>query len=114
MPGWADPAAMLESVDSTGSTSRWTRAGTTGTRSSGATRTAPAREPGSPGTGPTGRWTTRALRKLYALVVMLSHDLTPEKASAEVEHHAAFQFIEVACSDIPRYDLIQRLLPLTG
>jgi hypothetical protein len=54
------------------------------------------------------------LRKLYALVVMLSHDLTPEKASAEVEHHVAFQFIENLCSDIPRYDSIQRLLPLAG
>jgi hypothetical protein len=54
------------------------------------------------------------LRKLYALVVMLKHDLTPEKASAKVEHHAAFHFIEGACSDIPRYDSIQRLLPLTG
>jgi hypothetical protein len=45
---------------------------------------------------------------------MLKHDLTPEKASAKVEHHAAFHFIEGACSDIPRYDSIQRLLPLTG
>ena len=34
-----------------------------------------------------------ALRKLYALVVMLIHDLTPEKASSEVEHHAAFRFV---------------------
>ena len=54
------------------------------------------------------------LRKLYALVVMLSHDFTPEKASSEVEHHAAFSFIENVCSDIPRYDSIQRLLPLAG
>ena len=54
------------------------------------------------------------LRKLYALIVMLSHDLTPEKASSEVEHHAAFSFIENVCSDIPRYDSIQRLLPLAG
>ena len=54
------------------------------------------------------------LRKLYALVVMLKHDLTPEKASSEVEHHAAFRFVEGACSDIPRYDSIQQLLPLTG
>jgi hypothetical protein len=55
-----------------------------------------------------------SLRKLYALVVMLRHDLTPKKASAEVEHHSAFSFVEVACADIPRYDSIQRLLPLTG
>ena len=54
------------------------------------------------------------LRRLYALVVMLKHDLTPEKASSEVEHHAAFRFVEGACADIPRYDSIQRLLPLTG
>lgn len=54
------------------------------------------------------------LRKLYALVVMLDHDLTPQKASAEVEHHSAFHFIEGACCAIPRYDSIQRLLPLTG
>ena len=54
------------------------------------------------------------LRKLYALVVMLDHDLTSQKASAEVEHHAAFQFVESACSEIPRYDSVQRLLPLTG
>lgn len=54
------------------------------------------------------------LRKLYALVVMLRHDLTPETASAEVEHQAAFRFVENACSDIPRYDSIQRLLPLAG
>ena len=55
-----------------------------------------------------------ALRKLYALVVMLIHDLTPEKASSEVEHHAAFRFVEGACADIPRFDSTQRLLPLTG
>ena len=54
------------------------------------------------------------LRKLYALVVTLKHDLTPQKASSEVEHHAAFRFVEGACADIPRYDSIQRLLPLTG
>ena len=54
------------------------------------------------------------LRKLYALVVMLSHDFTPEKASSEVEHHAAFSFVENVCSDIPRYDSIQQLLPLAG
>jgi hypothetical protein len=54
------------------------------------------------------------LRKLYALVVMLSHVLTPEAASSEVEHHAAFRFIEGACAGIPRYDSIQQLLPLTG
>ena len=54
------------------------------------------------------------LRKLYALVVMLAYDLTPEKASAEVEHHAAFRFVEGACGDITRYDSIQRLLPLKG
>ena len=54
------------------------------------------------------------LRKLYALVVMLAHDFTPEKASAEVEHHAAFRFVEGACSDIPRYDSIQGHLPLAG
>jgi hypothetical protein len=54
------------------------------------------------------------LRKLYALVVMLKNDLTPEKASSEVEHHAAFSFIEGTCADIPRYDSIQRLPPLTG
>jgi hypothetical protein len=54
------------------------------------------------------------LRKLYALIVMLSHDLTPETAAAEVEYHAAFRFVEGACADIPRYDSIQRLLPLAG
>jgi len=54
------------------------------------------------------------LRKLYALVVMLSHDLTPETAAAEVEHHAAFRFVEGACAEIPRHDSIQRLLPLAG
>ncbi len=54
------------------------------------------------------------LCKLYALVVMLAYDLTPEKASSEVEHHAAFRFVEGTCADIPRYDSIQRLLPLTG
>ena len=42
------------------------------------------------------------LRKLYALVVMLAYHLTPEKASAEVEHKAAFRFIENVCSEIPR------------
>ena len=54
------------------------------------------------------------LRRLYALVVMLSHDFTPEAATAEVEHQAAYQFIEGACQDIPRYDSIQGLLPLAG
>jgi len=54
------------------------------------------------------------LRRLYALVVMLSHDLTPETAAAEVERHAAFRFVEGACADIPRHDSIQRLLPLAG
>jgi hypothetical protein len=54
------------------------------------------------------------LRKLYALVVMLAHDFTPETASAEVEHHAAFRFVEGACADIPRYDSLQGLLPLAG
>ncbi len=54
------------------------------------------------------------LRKLYALVVMLGHDWTPEQASSEVENHAAFQFVENACSDIPRYDSIQQLLPIAG
>ena len=54
------------------------------------------------------------LRKLYALVVMLAHDMTPETASAEVEHQAAFRFVEGACADIPRYDSHQRLLPLAG
>jgi hypothetical protein len=52
------------------------------------------------------------LRRLYALIVMLSHDFTPEAATAEVEHQAAFQLIEGACQDIPRYDSIQGLLPL--
>src|SRR5438874_1279622 len=50
-----------------------------------------------------------ALRKLYALVVMLAHDLTPEGASSEVEHHVAFQLVEGACAEIPRYDSTQRL-----
>jgi hypothetical protein len=54
------------------------------------------------------------LRKLYALVVKLANDLTPEKASSEVEHYAAFRFIQGACSDIPRYDPIQGFLPLAG
>ncbi len=54
------------------------------------------------------------LRKLYALVVMLAHDFTPEEASAEVEHHAAFRFIGSACVDISRYDSIQGHLPLAG
>jgi hypothetical protein len=61
-------------------------------------------------TFPTMEYST--LRKLYALVVMLAHDLTPEAASSEVEHHAAFRFVEGACADIPRYDSIQQLLPL--
>jgi hypothetical protein len=56
----------------------------------------------------------QTLRKLYALVVMLRHDLTPEKASSEVKHHAAFQFVEGVCGEIPRYDSFQRLLALTG
>lgn len=52
------------------------------------------------------------LRRLYALVVMLAHDLTPARAAAEVEHQAAFQFVEHACADIPRFRFTQRLLPL--
>ena len=45
---------------------------------------------------------------------MLAHDFTPVKASAEVEHQAAFRFVEGACVDIPRYDSIQERLPLAG
>jgi hypothetical protein len=54
------------------------------------------------------------LRRLYALVVMLAHDLTPEIASLEVESQTAFQFVENACQGIPRYDSIQLRLPLAG
>ena len=46
--------------------------------------------------------------------MMLTHDFTPESASGEVEHQAAFRFIDGACSDIPRYDSVQGRLPLAG
>jgi hypothetical protein len=53
-----------------------------------------------------------ALRRLHALVARLAHDLTPARAAAEVEHQAAFQFVENGCADIPRFRFTQALLPL--
>jgi hypothetical protein len=41
------------------------------------------------------------LHRLYALVRMLEHDLTPQRAQDEIEHQAAFGFFEVVCGDIP-------------
>jgi hypothetical protein len=36
---------------------------------------------------------------------MLEHDLTQEKAEAEVLHQAAFNFFENVCGDIPTADV---------
>ena len=46
------------------------------------------------------------LRKLYQLIVMLSHDT--EDPSKEIEHQAAFSFFANACSDIPQPNTYQR------
>jgi hypothetical protein len=51
--------------------------------------------------GETPTMTYEELRRLYALVRMLEHDLTPEKAQAEVEHQASFNFFSNLCADIP-------------
>ena len=45
------------------------------------------------------------LQRLYALVRMLEHDLTPENAQAEVKNQAAFSFFENICCDIPTADV---------
>lgn len=46
------------------------------------------------------------LRKLYQLIVMLSHDT--EDPSQELEHQAAFHFFANACADIPQPDTYQK------
>lgn len=46
-----------------------------------------------------------SLRRLYALVRLLEHDLTPDKAQAEVEHQAAFNYFSNLCADIPTADV---------
>jgi hypothetical protein len=46
------------------------------------------------------------LHRLYALVRMLEHDLTQEKAQAEVEFQAAFGFFANICGDIPTADVL--------
>ena len=43
-------------------------------------------------------WPT--LKKFYQLVLMLSHDLSPERRRREVEHQAAFTFFANTCSDL--------------
>lgn len=46
----------------------------------------------------------QSLRRLYALVRLLEHDLTPDKAQAETEHQAAFNYFSNLCADIPTAD----------
>ena len=46
------------------------------------------------------------LRKLYQLVVMLSHDTG--NPSQELEHQAAFSFFANVCADIPQPDAFQK------
>ena len=55
--------------------------------------------------GETPTLTDVALQRLYALIRMLEHDLTQEKAKAEVEYQAAFNFFENLCADIPTADV---------
>lgn len=45
------------------------------------------------------------LHRLYAFVRMLEHDLTPDKATSEVEYQAAFAFFCNVCGDIPTSDM---------
>lgn len=52
------------------------------------------------------------LRKLYQLIVMLSHDT--EDPSKELEHQAAFQFFANVCSDIPQPDAYQKRFEFAG
>ena len=47
-----------------------------------------------------------SLHRLYALVRMLEHDLTQEKAKSEVEFQAAFNFFCNVCGDIPTSDVL--------
>lgn len=47
----------------------------------------------------------QSLRHLYALVRMLEHDLTQDKAQAETEHQAAFNYFSNLCADIPTADV---------
>jgi len=47
----------------------------------------------------------QSLRRLYALVRMLEHDLTAEKAESEVEFQAAFNFYCNVCGDIATADV---------
>jgi hypothetical protein len=47
-----------------------------------------------------------SLHRLYALIRMLEHDLTPQKAQAEVEYQAAFAFFVNVCGDIPTSDML--------
>lgn len=51
------------------------------------------------------------LRRFYQLIVMLKHDFTTEAAVSEIEHHAAFCFVENCCHGIPKPDARQLRLP---
>jgi hypothetical protein len=53
------------------------------------------------------------LRKLYHLVVQNDHDFRREAVAAEIEHAAAWSWIEGTCSDVPRPERTQRELPLS-
>jgi hypothetical protein len=48
----------------------------------------------------------QSLRRLYALVRILEHDLTQDKAESEVEFQAAFCFFCNVCGDIPTTDVL--------
>ena len=50
-------------------------------------------------------FTDEALQRLYTLVRMLEYDLTQEKAQAEVQHQAGFNFFTNICGDIPTADV---------
>ncbi len=55
------------------------------------------------------------LRKLYALIVQLLHDVRPETVKAEIEHQAMFNFFENYCADIHKPEFIQlELFPADG
>lgn len=45
-------------------------------------------------------WCDEHLRDLYALIRILEHDITREKACEEVEYRAAFDFFVNICADI--------------
>lgn len=58
------------------------------------------------------RMSYATLRRLYGLIVMLEHDWTPAKASAEVERTAAWILVDGVDRSDPRFDPRQLLLPL--